>query len=134
MDLCYIKNTYIKKQCMFVGSRALTSQIPQGTCLWVGGITIVPSSSVKNLGLRFDTHMTFDAHIRIKVFSIIVYINRIKGNFNTNSRIIVIQSLVLIIINFGIKIYVTENTTRLQQIQKLKKIRCECCTRRWSKT
>ena len=107
---------------MIVGSRALTSQIPQNTCLRVGGTNIVPSSSLKNLGLCFDAHMTFDAHINHisrKVFSTIVYINRMKNNFNCNSRIIVVQSLVLSIINFGIRIWGTANTTRLQQIQKL---------------
>lgn len=93
-----------KTQCMFIGCRGLISRIPPETCLWVDGTTIVPSDSVsvKNLGLYFDTHMAFDAHINNlskKGFSAIIYITRLKDNFDRNARIIVIQSLFLSMIN-----------------------------------
>ena len=68
-----------KTQCMFVGSRGLTSQIPPNTSLQVDGTTIIPSTSLKNLGICFDIPMTFDTHSKIsgKIFGTIIYIHRI---------------------------------------------------------
>ncbi len=43
-----------KTQCMFVGSRGLISQIPPTATLQVDAATIVPSSSLKNLGTYFN--------------------------------------------------------------------------------
>ncbi len=66
-----------KTQCMFVGSRGPMSQILPNTTLQVDGDTIVPS-------------MTFDSRvnkIRGKIFSIILYINRIENNFSKSARI-----------------------------------------------
>ena len=111
-----------KTQFMFVGCRGLISQIPPDTCFRVDSTTIVPSKSVKNLGVYFDTYMTFEVHINNlsrRVFSTILYINRIKGNLNRSARIIVTQSLVLSLINYAILIWGTANSTRLKQIQKM---------------
>ncbi len=66
--------------------------------------------------------MTFDVHITNlskKVFSTILYINRIKENLNRSARITVIQSLLFSIMNYAILIWGTASTTRLKQIQKL---------------
>ncbi len=92
---------------MFVGSRGLTPQIPPNTGLRADGATLVPSSSLKDLGLYFGSHMTFDSHltnISGKIFNTLLYINRIKDNFNKDSRITVIQSLVLSIIDYGLTV------------------------------
>ncbi len=107
---------------MLVGSRGLTSQIPGNTCIRLDDCSIVPTYSVKNLGIYFDAHMVFDTHISYishKIFSTIVYINIIKDNFNRKARIALIQSLVLSIINYGIKIWGTANMTHMNQVQKL---------------
>lgn len=111
-----------KTQCMFIGSRGMTARIPQNIHLQVDNDQIIPSTSLRNLGVYFDTNMTFDSHIdkiSSKVFKTIMYINRIKDNFNKNTRIIVVQSLALSIINYAIKIWGTANKTHIQQIQKL---------------
>ncbi len=68
-----------KTHCMFIGSRKMTSQIPQNIHLHVDDSNIIPSTSLKNLGVYFDVHLTFDTHINKisrKIFSIIMYINR----------------------------------------------------------
>ena len=111
-----------KTQCMFIGSRGMTSQIPQNIHLQVDNSTIVPSTSLKNLGVYFDTNLTFDTHISkisSKIFGTITYINRAKDNFSKQTRIMVVQSLVLSIINYGIKTWGTANKSHMQQIQKL---------------
>lgn len=109
-----------KTQCMFVGSRGVTSRIPPNTTIRFDDSTIIPNSEVKNLGVYFDTHLTFDAHINNitrKIFSTIIFIKRLKNNFNKMARITLIKSLVLSIINYGIRIYGTANTTHLKQVQ-----------------
>ncbi len=107
---------------MFVGSRGLISQIPPSTTFQVDGATIIPSSSLKSLGIYFDQCMIFETHVNkisSKIFITILYINRIKDNFSKNARITAIQSLVLSIINYGIKVWGTTNKTNMYQIQKL---------------
>ena len=111
-----------KTQCMFIGTRGLLSQIPHDTRIQVDGTNIVPSNSLKNLGIHFDNYMQFDTHISEmskKIFGTIMYINRIKDNFNKSTRITVINSLVLSIINYGLNIWGTTNLTQLQRVQKL---------------
>lgn len=106
---------------MFVGSRGLVSRIPPNTSLRVVALP-VPSSSLKNLGVYFDPCMTFESHVNKisrKIFSTIIYINRIKDNLSKSERVVVIQSLVLSIINYGIKEWGTTNNTLMHQIQKL---------------
>ncbi len=78
--------------------------------------------TLKNLGMHFDAHMTFDTHVSYisrKVFDTTVYINRIKDNFNRTARITLIQSLVLSIMNYGIKTWGAANTTNINRVKKL---------------
>lgn len=111
-----------KTQCMFVGSRGLISQILPNTILQVDDTTIVPTSSLKNLGIYFDQYMTFETNVNKisgKILSTILYINRIKYNFSKDARKTIIQSLVLSLMNYGIKVWGTANKTNMHQIQKL---------------
>ncbi len=52
-----------KTQCMFVGSRGCTSKTPPNTCLKMDGSEIAPSNTLKNLGINFDTYMTFEKRV-----------------------------------------------------------------------
>ncbi len=109
---------------MSVGSRGLASHIPPNTGLLVDGVTIIPGSSLKNLRtwVYVDSHMIFDSHINNisrQIFNTLLFINRIRENFNKNSRITVIQSLVLSVINYGLMVWGTNNTTTMNRIQKL---------------
>ncbi len=66
--------------------------------------------------------MSFEPHINEmsrKVFGILMYLNRIKDNFNKNTRITVVQSLVLSKINYCIKIWGASNKAQLVRVQKL---------------
>ena len=66
--------------------------------------------------MQFDTHI---AQICKKCSGIIMFVNRIKENFSKRTRIIVLQSLVLSIINYGIKIWGSTSLTHLQRAQKI---------------
>ncbi len=53
----------MKTQCIFIGSRALISKMPENTTIRAGEASIHPSRSVKNLGPHFDNYMSFDVHV-----------------------------------------------------------------------
>ena len=97
-------------------------EILPSSCLKVDGCVIVPSSSLKNLGIHFDSYLNFDKRIsklNRKTFDTLMYINRIKDRLNKNARVTAIQSLVLSIVNYAIKIWGSTNATQLHCIQKL---------------
>ncbi len=78
--------------------------------------------NVKILGVYFDRHMTFDADIHQltkKVTEILMFINRVKDLFDKNTRLIVIHTLVLSVITYGLKICGNTKETLMQQVQKL---------------
>ena len=107
---------------MFVGTRRLLAQIPIDIHMLVDGNPLSPSSSIRNLGIHFDTHMKFDKHVKElsrKVYGLIMYVNRMKNNFSKSSRICVIQSLILSQLNYGISIWGTASSTQINNIQKL---------------
>ncbi len=66
--------------------------------------------------MLFDTHIS---EMSKKLYGTVMYINRIKDNLNKNTRIAVIQSLVLSVISYGIKVWGTTNVTQKQRVQKL---------------
>ncbi len=109
---------------MFIRTRGLLSQIPPDTHVQVDGDLIIPGRSLKNLGIHFGNHIQFDTHINelsSKIYGTIMcsYVNRLRDNFNKNTRIYVIQSLVLSIVNYGTNIWGSTNATQLQRMQRL---------------
>ena len=111
-----------KTQCMFVGSRQLISFISPNTVIEFGNTAITPSKSVKNLGVFMDQYMLFDIrinHISSKINGSLRYLNRIKESFDKESRIIVVQSLVLSIINYCLKVWSVTTQQQIEIVQKL---------------
>ncbi len=108
----------MKNQCIFIGSRALISKIPENTTISAGEASIHPSRSVKNLGLHFDNYMSFDVHVTEmskKVSGTLMYINRIQDLLSKEARLRVtaVETLALSHINYGIIIWSTANITVL---------------------
>ncbi len=102
-----------KTQCIFLATRQLLAHIPNNTTITCADSVITPSHHVKNLGLYLDAHLTFDTHISEmtkKTVGTLMFINRHKDLLNRDSRIIVVQTLVLSIIKYGITIWGTTNT------------------------
>ena len=111
-----------KTQCMFIGSRQLISLIPQDLTINFGNTLITPLKSVKNLGVYMDQYLLYDVHVNHisrKVNGILMFLNRIKDNFEQSARIIVVQSLVLSIINYCSKIWGMTTRQQLDRVQKL---------------
>ena len=111
-----------KTQCMFVGTSQYLNRIPNNVKIKCGNEEIEISSQVKNLGLHMDKHMTYSIHIdeiSRKVSGILMYLSRIKDNFEDSTRIMIIQSLVLSVINYGIKLWGATSDLYLNKAQKL---------------
>ena len=111
-----------KTQCIFLGTRQLLTYIPNNTTIRCAEGTIQPSFQVKNLGLHLDSHMTFSKHINEitrKTMGTLSFINRHKDLFNKETRVMVIHTLVLSIINYCITIWGTTNSTLINKVQKI---------------
>ena len=70
------------------------AKLPCNLSICVNASIIKPTTSVKNLGVYFDTYMTFENHITEmskKAIGTIMYVNRIKDNFDKAISVIVIQ-------------------------------------------
>ncbi len=124
-----------KTQCIFIGNRQLLSRIPNNTTIKLNGTTITPSNHVKNLGLYIDRYMSFDVHINElnkKIMGTLTYMNRLSDNFQKTTRVIIVSSLVLSIINYCIRIWGSTKETFLYSAQnyrtlllKLLSVGCE---------
>ena len=111
-----------KTQCIFIGSSQLISKIPNDITIKCGNDTIKISHQVKNLGLYIDRFMTFSSHVDElckKVSGILIYLSKMKDSFDDETRVQVVQSLALSIINYCIKIWGSTNISVIEKAQKL---------------
>ncbi len=126
-----VENTFLKNglmfnssetQCIFMGSRQLLSNIPPNTIINFNGNSIHPKQYVKNLSVYIDRFMLFDVHaneVNKKAMGILMYINRICDYLDRSSRIMVVQTLVLSLFDYCIRIWGTASDTVLSSAQKL---------------
>jgi len=87
-----------KTQAIIMGSTSNTKTIPETFSIEFDGNTIQVADKVKSLGVWIDKHLTFDHHvetIRSKMYGTLLYINKRKHLFDTESRKLLIHSLVL---------------------------------------
>ena len=111
-----------KTQCIFLGSRQYLSEIGNNIHVSFNGTVIKPLESVKNLGVHFDKYMTFEKHVDElcrKVMGTLIYLNRIKKLFDPETRLIVVQSLVLSLINYCFIVWGSTSNVYKQRVQKL---------------
>lgn len=111
-----------KTQCIFIGSSQYISRIPNDTVIKCEGEIIKVSQQVKNLGLHMDSYMTFGAHIdwlSRKISGILMCLNRVKDHFDDATRVQIVQTLALSVINYCIKIWGTTSNMYLEKVQKL---------------
>ena len=111
-----------KTKCILIGNRQLLSHAPSNIVIKIGDETITPCNYVKNLGVYIDRFMLFDEHmseISKKVMGTLMYLNRISDKLDRPTRVIAVQSLVLSIITYCIRIWGTTNQTVISRAQKL---------------
>ena len=111
-----------KTQAMFIGSRQYISRIPPDVRIFFGETPIIPSHSIKNLGIYMDRFMLYDHHINVitkKANGVLLFLHRIQDNFDKTTRIIIVQSLALSIINYCSKIWGMTTREQLDRVQKV---------------
>ena len=111
-----------KTQAIFIGSRQYISRIPPYVRILFGETPIIPSESIKNLGIYMDRFMLYDHHINIitkKANGILLFLHRIQDSFDKTTRIMIVQSLALSIINYCSKIWGTTTREQLDRVQKI---------------
>ncbi len=109
-------------QCIFMGSRQLSSRIPEDVVVQSDATNISPSTHVKNVGPYMDRYLTSETHISEvskEVMGILIYVNRISSCLDKTKRIIAIQSLVMSHIKYCLSIWGTTNSALINKIQKL---------------
>ncbi len=116
----YLKNGLMfnssKTQCIFNGNRQLLSNIPPNTTINFNGPIMHPSKHVKNLGIYIDRYMLFDVHIHElnkKATSILLYISKIGDSLHKQTRVLVVQTLVLSLMEYCIRIWETTSDTNI---------------------
>lgn len=111
-----------KTQCLFLGTRQLLAHIPHNTTIRCAGSDIQPSTHAKNLGIYLDSYLTFEKHtseIIKKAMGTLMFVNRNKDYFTKDTRITILQTLVLSALNYGITVWGTTNSTILNKVQKI---------------
>lgn len=109
-----------KTQCIIIGAPHLTKAVSDFALHFAGSI-ITPVSCVKNLGVWYDTNMTFEPHINKickKINGTLMYLNKIKHYLDEKSRLLVTQSLVLSHFHYCPLVWGRANKGTLEQLQK----------------
>lgn len=111
-----------KTQCMFIGTKQYISRISNDVRIQFGEVHIQPSSCVKNLGVFLDQTLSFNMHIdemAKRVYGTLSFINRISDQLDKATRINVVQSLVMTVINYGSKIWGITTKQQIERVQRL---------------
>ena len=100
----------------------MIAQIPSDTRIHFGDAEIIPSTTVKNLGVHMDQYMLFDIHINHisrKINGLLITLNRVKDRIDKKSREIVVQSLALSVINYCLRVWSMTTKEQIERVQKL---------------
>ena len=111
-----------KTQCIFFGARQYISRIPDTTKIVFNNNELIPQKHVKNLGVHMDCCMTFNTHINEmhnKLMGTLLFLNRITKRFDQECRIMIVQSLILSVLNYALKVWGSANKTSLLKAQRL---------------
>ncbi len=100
----FLRNGSKKTQCIYIGNRQLLTPNPLNTDIKLDDEIIIPTSYVKKkLGVYFDRYMLFGRHVNEvtrKVVGNLKHINCVSPSLYKPSRISLVQTLVLSIINY----------------------------------
>ena len=111
-----------KTQCIFFGAWQYINRIPNNTKIVFNNNELIPQQHVKNLGVYMDCSMTFNKHInelQNKIMGTLLFLNRITKRFDQDCRIMIVQSLILSVLNYALKIWGSTNKTNIQRVQRL---------------
>ena len=104
---------------MVFGSRQMRSRMPDFR-LSLLGKDIVPSLTIKGLGVTFDPETSFDDHIMNTVSTCMLrlgQINRVKHAFDKQTLIMVINALVFSKLHYCCNVWSNTTDKNLHQLQ-----------------
>lgn len=111
-----------KTNIIFIGSRQNISRIPDDLSIQIGSSLIVPSKTIRNLGITIDQFLSFDHHIRnmcSKANGILYFLNKNKEYLNRESKKIIVESLINSILSYCSNIWSVCGKTSLGKLQKV---------------
>ena len=111
-----------KTKFIIFGSNQYLSRIPEQTSIDFNNVMLTMSQKVKNLGVVMDSGMTFNFHIdelQRKVNGTLIYLNRVWERFELESRIMVVQSLVLSVLSYCLSVWGSTNKTQMSRVKRL---------------
>ena len=88
---------------LVIGTRQLMNQLESPVHINLMGENLTPVTEVKDLGMRLDSHLTYDKHIQALSSSCISklrQIGRVKHNFDQSTLATIIDTLVMSKINY----------------------------------
>lgn len=111
-----------KTQCIFFGAWQYIRRIPESTKIMFNDNELIPQKYVKNLGVYMDCCMTFSTHINElhnKLMGTLLFLNRNTKRFNPECRVMIIQSLILSVLNYALRVWGSANKSNLIRAQRL---------------
>lgn len=109
-----------KTQCILIGTPSKIKNITP-LAIEFNGTLINTENNVKNLGVWFDQHLSFDHHIKLlcsRMNGALSYINKMKMFLDKESRLLVVYALVFSHLNYCSTIWGKCSKELLYQIQK----------------
>lgn len=121
-----------KTKFLLVGSRPMLQNLPSEMSLNFLGKIVRPVLSAKDLGINFDTHLSFDDHISKLVSSCIgklCQINRVKDSFDKETLLLVIETLVINKLLYCSTVWSNTSTKNIKKLQTVQNFACRIITK-----
>ena len=111
-----------KMEVIKIGTRQKLSRCNPNSSVQIGNDNIIATSSVRNLGYYWDSHMKDNVHVNkitSCVFLTIRNISKIRHLLDTNTTKTLVQALVLSKIDYGNSLLLGTAKFNLQKLQRL---------------
>ena len=115
-----------KTKMLVVGTRQLMNQLESPVHINFMGENLTPVTEVKDLGMRLDSHLTYDKHIQALSSSCISklrQIGRVKHNFDQSTLATIIDTLVMSKINYCSTVWSNTSDGNIKKIQLIQNYR-----------
>lgn len=121
-----------KTKFLLVGTRQLMQSLPTKITLNFLGKILEPVTSVRDLGVIIDSHLTYDAHISMVVSSCMAklcQINRVRNSFDNSTLSLIISALVFSKLFYCSTVWCNTSDTNIKKLQKVQNFAARIVTR-----
>ena len=120
-----------KTKFLLVGTRQLLNRLPEELTLSFLGQVITPVSSAKDLGVTFDSNLTYDCHINeltSSCMSKLCQINRVKDSFDYHTLQMIISALVMSKLYYCSSVWSNTSIGNIKKLQGVQNFACRIIT------